>query len=91
MFLQSFAKNLCISKSDKNRGRVGKNITTTTTENEKNMYADKCINRELCFKSIALGEIIVMGSNHGRISSLTLTHSNIVIIRYSKLSAFRTK
>ena len=70
MFLQSFAKNLCISKSDKNRRRVGNNITTTTTtENEKNMYADKCINRELCFKSIALGEIIVLGSNHGRISS----------------------
>ena len=89
MFLQSFAKNLCISKSDKNRGRVGKNITTiTTTENEKSMYADKCINRELCVKNIALGEIIVLGSNHGRISSLTLTHSNIVIIRYSKLSAF---
>ena len=91
MCLQSFAKNLCISKSDKNRGRVGKNITTTTTENEKSMYADKCINRELCVKNIALGEIIVLGSNHGRISSLTLTHSNIVIIRYSKLSAFRTK
>ena len=38
MFLQSFAKNLCTSKSDKNRGRVGKNITTTTTENEKKKY-----------------------------------------------------